>query len=753
MPGQKGRLDTVEKEVLHNDQPQAGTRSLVKKYRLTQAFERLPENSLARNLRRTFLRIAVVLLFIGIIGTGSLIYSNSATSDLLNRLEPLISYNNGMLVQVLDMNTDVRNYLRTGESSYISLYQSDKQSYQRIFQNASALLSSSERASNILQNENSSTQSLFSTYELTALAVPPGQLSSQRIDEVLVGINQHLQNYRNSYEVANIYLTKERTAALHRLGILVFVTTAITIMAVLIALILGFRRAIIARLRIQNLLGRITDTLSRLEVGEAHVRAPLTGLIEERVLATAINSMAEQKEALIAELEKQYEQEKELREGLELERTLREGLSNTLYRDLDVASALQRTVNGLGPALRADRALVRIMENSSPGTIISEWLSPAVSTTLDTKVGPMSVGDLRTSVYLQPGPIRESMRNGSVIAINDVASDERLSEETRAAVIRTGLGAFLTAPVVGAMGTEAVLVAAMEGHARNWTDRDVQVAQTMASGLAATLTAIRLYEQERTNLVAMKKLDESKDFFLASVSHELRTPLTSIVGYLELLQEEMEEGKISYTYSRMLDAIDRNSKRLIDLIENILTASRIESGNLQLSKSRTHITPILMRAAETVMPQVNSKHIDLKINVSDRLPDLEIDAHLIERVILNVISNAIKFTPDGGTISIAAFSESKSVAVAVSDSGTGIEPDELEKLFTKFYRTSAARENAVQGTGLGLVIVKAIIEQHGGSVSLTSRVGEGTTFTILLPTVESDALHEDSGSVAESRPG
>ena len=730
-------------DAINDDQRHAGTKTL-EKYRLIQAFERLPANSLARNLRRTFLRIALVLLFIGIIGTGSLIYSNSSTSSLLNRLEPLISYNNGMLVQVLDTNTDVRNYLRSGDSSYISLYQSDKKSYQQIFQNAAGLLSPRERDSGILQNEGSEAQSLFTVYEKTALALPPGQLSSQRIDEVLLGVDQHLQSYRNSNSAANVYLTKERTAAQHRLGILVFVTTTVTILAILIALIMGFRRAIIARLRMQELVGRITDTLSRLEAGEAHVRAPLSGLLEERVLATAINSMAEQKEALVVELERQYVQEKELRESLELEQSVREGLSNTLYRDHDVASALQRTVNGLGPALRADRALVRIMENKSPGTIISEWLSPTVKTALDTQVGASSIGELRTSVYLDPGPIRDSILKGTLVAINDVSGDERLSEESRATVMRTGLGAFLAAPVIGPLGTEAVLVAAMEGHARNWTDRDAQVAQTMASGLAATLTAIRLYEQERTNLAAMKKLDESKDFFLAAVSHELRTPLTSIVGYLELLQEEMEEGKISRTYSRMLDAIDRNSKRLMYLIENILTASRIESGNLQLSKARTHITPILMRTAETVMPQINSKHIHLKMNLSDGLPDLEIDAGLIEQVILNILSNAIKFTPDGGTISVTASSESKTLAVSISDSGTGIEPDELQKLFTKFYRTSAARDNAVQGTGLGLVIVKAIIEQHGGSVSLSSKVGEGTTFTIHLPTIESGEIKESS---------
>ena len=276
-----------------------------------QAFEHLPDNSLAKNMRRTFGRIALILLLIGVLGAGSLIYSNSATSDLLNRVEPLISYNDEMLVQVLEMNTDVRNYLRTGESSYIGLYRTDKQSYQQIFQNAFDLLSSSEMASNVLQNENSSAKSLFSSYELTALAVPPSQLSSQRIDEVLFSVNQHLQSYRSSYKTANTFLTTERKTAQHRLGILVLITTAITITAVLFAIIMGFRRAIIARLRIQEMVGRITDTLSRLEAGEAGVRAPLTGLLEERILASAINSMAEQKEALIDELETEYDKEKQ----------------------------------------------------------------------------------------------------------------------------------------------------------------------------------------------------------------------------------------------------------------------------------------------------------------------------------------------------------------------------------------------------------------------------------------------------------
>jgi len=182
-----------------------------------------------------------------------------------------------------------------------------------------------------------------------------------------------------------------------------------------------------------------------------------------------------------------------------------------------------------------------------------------------------------------------------------------------------------------------------------------------------------------------------------------------------------------------------------------MTASRIESGKLELSKTRTHVTPVLARVAETIMPQVKSKHIDLKINIDEGIPNLEIDTRLIERAILNVLSNATKFTPDGGTVSITVFKQAGSVALSVTDSGMGIEPDELKNLFTKFHRTAAARDKAIQGTGLGLVIVKAIIEQHGGSVSVTSKVGEGTTFTILLPWTDSNSIQENIEAVADSR--
>ncbi len=716
---------------------------------ITGLFKWLPKNSLARDLRSTFLALTLILLVMGGVGTGALIYSNSSNSALVNRLQPLISRNNSMLIEVLELDSSATNYMRTGDTSYLTIFQHDRASYQENLNSAQALENQKERNSGVLQKENSAAQALFKLYTNSALAVQPSQLSSSLINHIQATINPALNNFESDYNATKLLFSKELTQDQNRLHTIAVLTISASLLIFLGGLALGLRRANSTRLKMESLLTRLTETLSKLEAGETNVRAPIGDLAEENILAASINSMAKEKESLISQLAGQYAKEKELREGLELERSLREELANALHSNLDVASAFQQTVSGMGPALKADRTVVRAIEKGLPGQVICEWYS-TTGISSNERIGSSTLGRERTAVFLQPGAIRDSLQKGLVIAVNDVANDDRLSDQTRSNVLRTGLGAFLAAPVLGSQGPEAVLVAAMDGKSRVWSERDIQVAKTMASGLAATLIAVRLYEQERASLIAMKQLDESKEFFLASVSHELRTPLTSIVGYLELLQDDLDEGKIAHIYSRMLDAIDRNAKRLLDLIDNILTTSRIESGNLQLTKSRTHITPILMRTAETVMPQMKAKNIDFKINTLSRLPDISLDVNLIERVLLNLLSNAMKFTPIDGTISLTADTEGDSLVLTVADSGVGIPENEIQNLFTKFYRTSLARENAVQGTGLGLIIIKAVVEQHGGTISVTSEVGKGTAFKIRLPLAQDEPeLRGSDGSAIE----
>ncbi len=746
---EQATIAEIQSDVAEAAEPTAAR--FIVEHPIKAIFQHLPKNSLAKTLRTTFLRLGFVLLLVGGIGIGALLYTNVATSELLNRLQPLITYNNDMLIQVLDMNTDVRNYLREGEQLYINSYYANKASYERDLAGALALENAKATSASMFKDQSSEAQSLFNLFETTALSIPPTQLTPTAANNSLISINQSLQRYQSLYGTTNDHLQSERSVEQNRIGSVLLFTSIATAAIIAASLIIGLRRALITRLKVQQLLDRLTHTLSKLEAGEKNVRAPMTGLEEEQLLATAINNMAMQRESLTTELEKRYEQEKELREGLALEQSLREGLTTAVYKDLDLASALLRTVEGLGPALHADRALVRLFEAGQPAEVISQWFSSDLPISLQKKGFPSA--ESRTVVYNKAGKITDALNRGLVVAVSDVAADDQLTVEARNAVIETGLGAFLIAPVVGSEGLQATLVAAMESRPRIWSDRDIQIARTMADGLAATLAAIRLYEQERSNLVALKKLDESKDLFLASVSHELRTPLTSIIGYLELLEDAMSQGDIPFTYSPMIDAISRNSERLLELIENILTASRIESGALQLAKTKTHLTALLMRAAETVMPQVNLKSIRFNIRTGTGIPDTELDTNLLERAVVNLLSNAVKFTPQGGTISLNTVQAGEDIAIAISDSGIGIAEDEMENLFTKFYRTSSARYNAVQGSGLGLMIVKAIVEAHGGRVTVASKIGEGTTFTLLLPIeVGADSQTNRSSSTQSTSP-
>ncbi|NNN19808.1 MAG: GAF domain-containing protein [Acidimicrobiaceae bacterium] len=701
-------------------------------------FGRPANNSLSGTIRTAFFSLVLIIIISSGVGTASLLYSKAATSNLLTRLEPLISANKSLLIEVYEMDTTARNYLRTGQSSYADSFKSAQTDYASFYISALQLETSNEKNTGILQSENAAAQNVIRLCQNSVFSLASSQLTPESTAVVLPDLQTALNAYTSRYNTTNALFTSYRDTKLKQLDLLSAISTAATIASGLGGLVLALYLTNRIRNKVQVFLSRLTVILARLQAGEIGARASETGLSEEILLAKAINSMASEKEALTSELEQQYAQEKQLREGLEMERSIRMGLSSTLYRDVDVTSALQRTVSGLGSALHADRALVRTMENGVPGSVISEWSPSNIYPSMYGTVGSSILADKRLLVYGEDSKIIKSLHGGSAVAVNDISNDERFSEDVRTIALSTGLGAFLSVPVMGPQGLEAILTAIMEGKVRNWNDRDIQVAQTMASGLAATLSAIRLYEDELENVEKMRKLDESKDAFLASVSHELRTPLTSIVGYLELLQDDVADGAIPNSYSGMFDAIERNSKRLLDLIENILTTSRIDSGVLKLSKTWSHITPLLMRTTEAIMPQLSAKHIDLKVQIKDRLPDICADFQLLERAMLNLLSNAIKFTPDNGTISMTAFSESNGIAISISDSGVGIADDELNNLFTKFYRASTAQANAIQGTGLGLVIVKAIVEQHGGTVTVTSKLGEGSTFTLRLPISDSD---------------
>jgi signal transduction histidine kinase len=229
--------------------------------------------------------------------------------------------------------------------------------------------------------------------------------------------------------------------------------------------------------------------------------------------------------------------------------------------------------------------------------------------------------------------------------------------------------------------------------------------------------------------------DRSKDEFIALVSHELRTPLTSIVGYVELLEEDAlstEPALDPGERRRFLEVINRNARRLLRLVGELLFVARVDAGGLDLERERVDLRELVADSIEAAHPAAEDAGVRLDAEV-DGGPAIEGDAGRIGQAVDNLLSNAIKFTPRGGLVRVRARSAGPEAMISVSDTGPGLAPSDQDRLFERFFRAAPARTANTPGIGLGLVITRAIVEGHGGRIELQSAPGAGATFTLLFP--------------------
>jgi signal transduction histidine kinase len=243
-------------------------------------------------------------------------------------------------------------------------------------------------------------------------------------------------------------------------------------------------------------------------------------------------------------------------------------------------------------------------------------------------------------------------------------------------------------------------------------------------------------EALRTQNERLREVDGLKDDLIALVSHELRTPLTSIVGYLELVQED--EDELKEEHRSHLEVVQRNAHRLLGLVSDLLFAAQVQAGRVTLEKDLVSIPELLDQAVAAALPAAADRHIDMTVHVRDDA-DLIGDKQRLAQVIDNLLSNALKFTPSKGSVGISVIARGDTVLIEVKDSGIGISAADQKKLFTRFFRTEAAMRKAIKGTGLGLSIVKAIVEGHGGEITVESAEGKGATFRVVLPLTASVA--------------
>jgi signal transduction histidine kinase/CheY-like chemotaxis protein len=246
-----------------------------------------------------------------------------------------------------------------------------------------------------------------------------------------------------------------------------------------------------------------------------------------------------------------------------------------------------------------------------------------------------------------------------------------------------------------------------------------------------------------------REVDRMKSEFVSMVSHELRTPLTSIKGYVDLLQTG-EVGELTNDQRDFLAIVKTNTDRLVDLINELLDISRIEAGRVELRRKALDLPALIQQVADTMRPQLQAKRQKLTLDLPPNLPPVSGDSDRVIQILTNLVSNAHKYTPVEGSLTIAARDEGDHVRVDIADTGIGLSKEDQAQLFSKFFRAQNRATQEVSGTGLGLAITRSLIQLHGGDVWVESAPGKGSTFSFTLPVTPSAIERE---TPAQAQPG
>jgi signal transduction histidine kinase len=239
----------------------------------------------------------------------------------------------------------------------------------------------------------------------------------------------------------------------------------------------------------------------------------------------------------------------------------------------------------------------------------------------------------------------------------------------------------------------------------------------------------------------LKELDKMKSEFVTMVTHELRAPIAAVEQQLTVILNKMA-GEVTEKQEQLLSRAKERTKGLLDLIKDLLDISKIEAGKMVQYKEPLSLQEVIQRVVDLMRIEAENKKIDLQLTASPKISLIHADRNSMEGIFTNLISNAIKYTPEKGKVWVTLSEERGFVKASVSDTGIGIEEENLPRIFDKFYRVKTKETRQIVGTGLGLSIVKSIVAAHLGSVSVESKVGAGTTFTILLPKESVSQLNE-----------
>jgi signal transduction histidine kinase len=269
-------------------------------------------------------------------------------------------------------------------------------------------------------------------------------------------------------------------------------------------------------------------------------------------------------------------------------------------------------------------------------------------------------------------------------------------------------------------------------EAGNFSPEVVNLLQTFATQSALAIQNARLFREIEDKSRQIEAANRHKSEFLANVSHELRTPLNAIIGFSEVLLEKFF-GELNDKQNEYVDDILSSGRHLLSLINDILDLSKIEAGRMELEVTTFHLPDAIENALTLIRERASRHGIRLNQVIDDRLGDFTGDERKIKQILVNILSNAVKFTPEGGQIKVEANLGDSAAIVSVIDTGIGIAKEDQEAIFEEFRQVGSNYAHKREGTGLGLTLTRKFVELHGGKIWVESEAGKGSKFTFTLP--------------------
>jgi len=396
-------------------------------------------------------------------------------------------------------------------------------------------------------------------------------------------------------------------------------------------------------------------------------------------------------------------------------------VSRAVSSTLDVETVLDMIVSRASQLAGADGCSIYEYDDATEAFHIraTHNLSPGLVETL--RAAPLRKGE---------GTMGRAAETREPTQVADIAAPGAYQSHIRETLLGAGYRALLSVPLL--REGEIIGSLSLNRHAPGeFPPEAVEVLKTFATQSALAIQNARLFREIADKSAQLEAASRHKSEFLANMSHELRTPLNAIIGFSEVLTERMF-GELNEKQDEYLRDIYASGQHLLSLINDILDLSKIEAGRMELEATDFDLPSAIDNALTLVRERATRRGIALRRTIDERLGTIRGDERKVKQVLLNLLSNALKFTPEGGRIDVSARVQDGAAEIAVADTGVGIAPEDQEAVFEEFRQVGTA-DKKVEGTGLGLALSRKFIELHGGRIRVQSQVGHGSTFTFTLP--------------------